>query len=56
MHFTSRPTSSEYKQVMPRINAVIEEHFATRVPGVPQLNYCDESLMVSTKFIAYPSY
>ncbi|KAK2819700.1 hypothetical protein Q7C36_021346 [Tachysurus vachellii] len=37
--------SKEYQQVLERINAIVEQHKRTLVPGEPQLNMCDLAVM-----------
>ena len=43
-----RPHSEEYKSVMPNIQKIVAAHKASLIPGVPQLNWCDRSVMVSS--------
>ncbi|KAL3860549.1 hypothetical protein ACJMK2_010665 [Sinanodonta woodiana] len=40
-----KPNSVEYKMVMPKIIAAVENHKANLVPGIPQLNLCDDAVM-----------
>ena len=43
----NRSSESEYKEVMEVIRKVVSEHKSNLVPGVPQLNMCDNAVMVS---------
>ncbi|XP_076469787.1 N-acetylgalactosamine-6-sulfatase-like [Babylonia areolata] len=40
-----KPSSAEYKRVMPEIFRLVDEHKTKLVPGDPQLNMCDQSVM-----------
>ncbi|KAK7505806.1 hypothetical protein BaRGS_00003077 [Batillaria attramentaria] len=40
-----KPSSPEYKQVIQEIMMIADDHRKKLVPGVPQLNMCDESVM-----------
>ena len=42
----NRSSKREYKQVMEVIRKVVSEHKSSLVPGVPQLNMCDNAVMV----------
>jgi len=37
------PSDSRYNDIISSIRAVIQEHEANLVPGVPQLDWCDDS-------------
>ncbi|NXH22814.1 GALNS sulfatase, partial [Bucco capensis] len=37
--------SEEYQRIMERMSAVVQQHQASLVPGVPQLNVCDKAVM-----------
>ncbi|XP_064599752.1 N-acetylgalactosamine-6-sulfatase-like [Liolophura sinensis] len=39
-----RPSSEEYKQVMPGIQQIVNSHMEYLVPGQPSLNYCDPAV------------
>ncbi|XP_071493717.1 N-acetylgalactosamine-6-sulfatase-like isoform X1 [Diadema antillarum] len=38
-------TTAEYKQMMPGIMQVVDDHKSRLVPGTPQLNMCDNAVM-----------
>lgn len=42
----NRSNEQEYKEVMEVIRKVVSEHKSNLVPGVPQLNMCDDAVMV----------
>lgn len=42
----NRSSEQEYKDVMEVIRKVVSEHKSKLVPGVPQLNMCDNAVMV----------
>lgn len=42
----NRSSEQEYKDVMEVIRKVVSEHKSNLVPGVPQLNMCDNAVMV----------
>jgi hypothetical protein len=42
-----RPNSQEYKDNIGSIKQAVKQHRANLVPGKPQLNWCDKSVMVS---------
>ena len=39
--------TAEYKSAMGEIQAIVSDHITHLVPGEPQLNYCDNAVMVS---------
>ena len=45
-------SSDEYKTAMNDIMEAIEQHHKSMKPGEPQLNMCDESIQVRTKYSA----
>lgn len=42
----NRPSDPEYREVMPAIEKLVSEHKSTLIAGDPQLNICDQSVMV----------
>lgn len=42
----NRSSEQEYKDVMEVIRKVVSEHKSNLAPGVPQLNMCDNAVMV----------
>ncbi len=42
----TRATTNEYKAAMAQISPIVDNHWKNLVPGDPQLNYCDPSVMV----------
>lgn len=42
----NRSSEQEYKDVMEVIRKVVSEHKSKLLPGVPQLNMCDNAVMV----------
>ncbi|KAF5879841.1 N-acetylgalactosamine-6-sulfatase, partial [Clarias magur] len=48
--------SKEYLEVQRRINAVVEQHKKTLLPGEPQLNMCDLAVMgAECRFETHPA-
>nr|KAI8743502.1 N-acetylgalactosamine-6-sulfatase-like [Biomphalaria glabrata] len=43
--YVIKPTSPVYQKHMPTIMSIVKEHLANLVPGVPQLNLCDDAVM-----------
>ena len=43
----NRSSEPEYKEAMEVIRKLVSEHKSNLVPGVPQLNMCDNAVMVS---------
>ncbi|XP_055861023.1 N-acetylgalactosamine-6-sulfatase-like isoform X1 [Biomphalaria glabrata] len=43
--YVIKPTSPVYQKHMPSIISIVKEHLANLVPGVPQLNLCDDAVM-----------
>ncbi|CAL1547143.1 unnamed protein product [Lymnaea stagnalis] len=43
--YVIRPSSERYRKQMPLIMEAVNEHLANLVPGAPQLNICDDSVM-----------
>ena len=47
-YYACRITSGEYKSALNIIRPIVEKHRSTLIPGEPQLNYCDDAVMVSS--------
>lgn len=47
LSITYSPTTSEYKDNIGPLISAVEDHRKDLVPGQPQLNWCDDAVMVS---------
>ena len=49
--FSGRNTTAEYKAIMPHLVQVVDDHKSQMIAGAPQLNICDNAVMVRTRTV-----